>query len=74
MAIHFDLECGHCDSSLTLDSSTDNYEDTAWLLAQRFMNGHAQCGYASPMAPVDLGEDDDDDEVTPRRTGEEQAD
>lgn len=74
MAIHFDLTCGHCDSSFTVDSSQDNYEDTAWLMAQRFMNGHSQCGYASPMAPIDLDGDDEDEGVTPRLEGNEQAD
>lgn len=74
MAIHFDLTCGHCDSTFTIDSSQDNYEDTAWLMAQRFMNGHSQCGYATPMAPIDLDHDDEDEDVTPGRNGPEQAD
>lgn len=59
--LHFDLNCGGCDSTLQLDTTSDTYEDTAWLLVQRFMNAHAiSCNFATPMAPVSTDEEDEE--------------
>jgi hypothetical protein len=58
--IHFELMCGMCDSHFEVDCDSDTYEDSAWLMAQRFMNAHAaSCNYASPLEPQDHPEIDE---------------
>jgi stress-induced morphogen len=59
--VQIELMCGGCDSTFQITISDDAYEDTAWLMAQRFMNAHAlSCNYATPMAGVSTDEDDED--------------
>lgn len=48
--IHF--YCGSCES--VFEIGTDDYEDSAWLMAFRFANAHVQCGFILPSANVEL--------------------
>ena len=48
--LHIEMVCGACDAMFSMDSENDTYEDTAWLLAQRFANAHASsCDYVTEV-------------------------
>lgn len=36
-----EMACGVCDSSVQIDSA---WEESVWLMAHRFSNGHVKCG------------------------------
>lgn len=58
--INIELECGSCTSTFSVSMTDDTYQDTAWLMAQRFMNAHAvSCDYATPMGIVVSTDEDD---------------
>jgi len=45
--MYFEMSCS-CSASINLDLGKDK-EDAAWLLANRFVNAHAVCGFVSPL-------------------------
>jgi hypothetical protein len=42
-----ELNCGRCESYIHLDSEE---EDPVWLMAHRFSNAHAECGFMTPSS------------------------
>lgn len=64
------MDCGFCGSSLALSDETDDeYLDAMVLLANRFANAHANCGYMTPL-PEDEQPTHRVREISPRRVGE----
>lgn len=43
--MYVEMTCGRCESYFQIDSED---EDPVWLMAHRFANGHADCGFMAP--------------------------
>jgi hypothetical protein len=57
--LSIEMECGVCAAAFSISMTEDDFQDTAWLMAQRYMNAHAlSCNYATPMPGVSTDEDD----------------